>query len=447
MPTIKSLQAVQLVQQKGDKQPAQGDVSLDHKSDDATPAPTPQLLRAIAFDVARDGSTVIPDPPPPPTPQAPPARRDPVLLELGAIELNAKIQFISLSDDPSATFDAGDVYELPITGYDEDNRTATVALNADMMKDKGLQPGERLVVRQVDANGNASDGIHVFLDPRGWASQNISQPDEAGTPQTVRGASLSYQVGLHGVQGAAHLGADPSRIAQTRTVIGVEVQDTFAPKVLAQNVRVVTYELGKKEREIADHLVNGPGVLSTIQSYLGSQLTLDGMKAALAQPGSHPFDAKTFSFFQALIDDPAMFDKLDVFDQGPNTKDGIIGVNDLQAAVAGARSTFLVIDRALEPGTSGTVRNNRTGAAVSFSLAADQRVSTFKLADLQNGDKVVVEYQDAAGNAGKPLDFEYSARAKDGKKTMNPLLAQIDAMVGDPLAPKPAPAADAAAPQ
>lgn len=403
------------------------------KSDDVTPAPTPVLRRAIAFDIAKDGSTVVPTPPPASNPR--PARLDPVLIELGSIELNAKLQFISLSDDPAATFDSGKVYELPITGYDENGRIATVALNADMMKEKGIEPGERLVLRQVDSNGNASDGIFVHLDPgRSWANQQINQPLGDGRTESVRGASLQYQVGLHGVAGADQMGVDPARLAQTRTVIGVEVRDTSAPRVLDKNVKVMTTEWSKDEKELASHLLNGPGVWNTINQIFGGSITLDTINTVLASPNSYNLDAKSFSFLQTLKDKPEMFKRIDGAANGPQTVDGVIAQVDLQEVVNSAKTTFIAFDHALEPGANGNIRNNRTGATTNFALGDTQRTVFVKVPNLENGDKLVIEYQDSNGNAGKPLDFEYSSKAKDGKKVMNPLMTQISAMVDDPLA-------------
>ena len=87
----------------------------------------------------------------------------------------------------------------------------------------------------------------------------------------------------------------------------------------------------------------------------------------------------------------------------------------------------------LLPGTSGTVRNNRTGETLNFNIGADQRTCNFKIPNLQNGDQLTLEFQDAAGNTGKAFAFEYSAESKDGKKQTNVLNAQLDAFTADPL--------------
>src|SRR5688572_24451522 len=104
--------------------PAQqtGDVVV--KSKDTTPPAAPTVMRAFCFDHITDPSTHVVPTPPPPTPNPAP-HRDPFLLELGNIELGSKIQLISLSDNPSADFDNGEVYELGFTGYDSNARTGT----------------------------------------------------------------------------------------------------------------------------------------------------------------------------------------------------------------------------------------------------------------------------------------------------------------------------------
>jgi hypothetical protein len=105
-------------------EPQSGDVVI--KSKDTNPPGLPTITRAFCFEHITDPSThVHPNPPPAPPPN-PPYRRDPFLLELGNVELGSKVQLISLSDDPSATFDNGNDFELAFTGYDSNARSGTV---------------------------------------------------------------------------------------------------------------------------------------------------------------------------------------------------------------------------------------------------------------------------------------------------------------------------------
>src|SRR4051812_36746545 len=78
-----------------------GDVAI--RTTDKNAPQDPQIVRAFCFDHITDPSTHVVPTPPPPAPKPPP-RRDPFLLELGNIELGSKVQLISLSDDPDASF-------------------------------------------------------------------------------------------------------------------------------------------------------------------------------------------------------------------------------------------------------------------------------------------------------------------------------------------------------
>ena len=69
------------------------------------------MTRAWAFELAADGSGMVP-PPPPPQPGVAPVRRDPLVIELGQIEVGTRIELISHSDNPKAEFDANHKAEM-----------------------------------------------------------------------------------------------------------------------------------------------------------------------------------------------------------------------------------------------------------------------------------------------------------------------------------------------
>lgn len=178
-----------LVQRDPNRAVQQGAAVGNCKSTDSTPAPTPSLRRAFCFDLAKKDAQIVPQPPPSNTGWSP-RPRDPVLIELGEIEIGSHLELISLTDQPDATFESDCVRRLDFTGYDVGNRIGTVVLGPEEMANAGFQPGERVVVRQVDKNGNASDAIFIHLDPNGWANQQVRQSDDAGNQVTLRGAKL-----------------------------------------------------------------------------------------------------------------------------------------------------------------------------------------------------------------------------------------------------------------
>ena len=220
-----------LVQRDPNRAVQQGAAIDCCKSSDTTPAPTPALRRSMCFDLGKSDAQIVPQPPPSNTgwSQRP---RDPVLIELGNIEIGAHLEFISLTDNPEATFESDCVRRLDFTGYDVGNRIGTVVLNPEEMETKGFQPGERIVVRQVDKNGNASDGIFAHLDPNGWASQQVRQSDDAGNQVTLRGANIAFGDGMTGLSGAT---------GAMRTVIGTAVRDVEGPKLLDKSISLKTF--------------------------------------------------------------------------------------------------------------------------------------------------------------------------------------------------------------
>ncbi|MBI5511741.1 MAG: hypothetical protein HY903_23545 [Deltaproteobacteria bacterium] len=392
------------------------------QSSDKTPAPTPRLVRAICFDPAKADAKLIPNPPP--APVVSPRPRDPVLIVLDNIEVGAHFEFISLTDKPDADFGTkGDVRRLDMVGYDVGNRRATIVLDPKQMADKGFQPGERLVLRQVDRKGNASDGIYVYLDPSGWANQRVMQSNDQGQQVVLSGAPLDILVGVTGPNGA------PSSAA-TQQLLGIAVQDKDAPQVAKSNVKVLTMKWSAEDRAVADALCANVAIF---KSKLGrDSFNLEEAKK-LAEDQTIPEPLRN-AFAKLAASDGALFKRFDYAAYG-DRRDGIVGLPDYTEVKTNDKSLFLNLLRAFEPGVTFMLQNSRTGETFSGSLGAGTRDVALKLSYLEDGDPLILTYHDAAGNWGAPYAFEYAAGCKDGKGKIDPLKLQL----GDyPGAAKPA---------
>ncbi len=414
-----------LVQRDPSRAVQQGAAVECCKSTDATPAPTPGLRRAMCFDLGKADAQIVPQPPPANTgwSQRP---RDPVLLELSNVEIGAHLEFISLSDDPEATFESNCVRRLDFTGYDVGNRIGTLVLNPAEMATQGFQPGERIVVRQVDKNGNASDGIFVHLDPNGWASQQVRQSDDAGNQVTLRGASIAFSDGMTGLAGAT---------GAVRTVIGTAVRDTEGPKLLDKNLSLQTFTYSKDEVDVAEQLGRGE-TRNWVYRVLGrTHFNLAEARSMLARADITPKAKETLD--KLLANNAAIFDKIDpAYDPANASKDGIIGDADFNQILSTGpdhRDVYLRLNKALEPGCTLRLQNSRSGQVFTASLGADQRVLSLRLSDMKDGDPLILTYRDGAGNDGKPFALEYSSSCKDGKATYNPLSVRYGgASIGRP---------------
>lgn len=397
---------------------------------DVTTPPAPQVLRAWAFELAADGSQLAPPPPPAGQPG-----RDPLVIELGNIEVGTRVEVISLSDNPAAEFDAGckgEIFELPLTGYDVANRRATIALNDDQMKEKGIVAGERLLLRQVDKDGNASAAVHVHLDPGGWANQRINEPVQGGGSQQVNGRQIDVTTGLVNLPGDPN----PGRLER---VLGKSTRDTSAPTLLASNVTVTATAMTPKEHQLIKDYVKAMSTLigsSPVDlSYIARTLANN---AAWEQNAAHK---PHVDVLKALVADPAQFARLSTFaglarhtTSAPQTIDWA-GANDLAGRAQPPSFASVKLDRALEPGTQVRLQNSRTGEVVTASQAAGDRGVTLPLQDGKNGDPLILTYSDAAGNAGAPYAFRLDDSCAGGKAKSNPLDVRLASFS---LRPRPA---------
>ncbi|MBI4821595.1 MAG: hypothetical protein HY791_35365 [Deltaproteobacteria bacterium] len=404
-----------------EQKPPQGGVVEACKSSDATKPATPQLVRAWAFELANDGSVIVPNPAPTPGPRP---GRDPVLIELGNIEApkdgKFRIQFISLGDDAAASFAKKDaVFELPVVGYDVANRRATIALNAEQMKEKGVVAGEELVLRQADAQGNVSDGIYVRLDPTGWANQNINEPVASGGFQNVRGANIDINTGVTGLPGAAEQG-------KLERVLGKATRDVTAPKLIRDNVAASTTVFSKEQVAKLSAFVD-----ACMQQFGWINVTKDYL-VQLSGQTNWPQPARDAA--KALAEDSGLFEKLETTFAGKTG--GTFNAQQLEFAKTGDRVTQVVFDKALPPGAQISVQNSRTGEVKNLSLpephgqaiSDEQRRASVLFTKATDGDPFVVTYRDGAGNSGTPYGFVLESCNKDGKAKSDPLGFRISTL-------------------
>jgi hypothetical protein len=410
------------------------DVS-DKKAGDVTSPPKPQVLRAWAFELAADGTSVVP-PPPPPQPGVPPVRRDPLVIELGNMEIGVRVELISLSDNPAAKFDAthkAEIFELPMTGYDVAGRTATIALNEEQMKEKNIVAGERFMLRQVDKDGNASEPVFVHLDPSGWATSQLDEPLQDGTTQRVSGAHINISTGLTGLNGNPNQG-------KMERVLGKSTVDEHKPVLLEKNVSVVRGELSQKDLETGQALArlghNVFGGLNWTHADVDSNINHPSNIQAYA---TNPTYAADWKLVTALAKDAKAFERLAAFTHEsigstPNGSLNWSGLHDMHNRTS-ANFAAIRFDHALEPGVSITVQNSRTSERGTTSLGNEARTASIIMRDVKHGDPLIVEFADAHNNHGDAYAFQYDEKAKDGKMPKaNPLsirFANLD------LLPKP----------
>jgi hypothetical protein len=203
----------------------------ERKAHDSNWPPKLSVEVSVAFEKMADNANPVP--PAPPTPN-PVRGRDPVYLVLGNHEIGTRIEVVSLSDNPEADFNAScknEIFSLPLAGRDVPGRRASITLDHDQMKAKGIVPGETLLIRQVDDAGNASIPTLVYLDPSSWANQAFNEPVQGGGSQRVNGAQFDIFVGDHGVAGSVNPAGNVAINAKAAV-------DTSAPAILDKNIKL-----------------------------------------------------------------------------------------------------------------------------------------------------------------------------------------------------------------
>jgi hypothetical protein len=361
-----------------------------------TKPPTPKLIEAIAFE--KTNGTVLPG-----------DKSDPVHIVLGRIAMpqdgRFRIQALSLQHDPATSFEVNgaNAVTLPVTSYHAggsgNEMRVTITLNAAEMRRLNIVPGQELLLRQVDASGNASDAILVRIKPKGWDNINIEERSlDEKSIRVVRGREIAIPEGLFGVPGHPQ--------GTITKLLGRVTDDVDRPVINRENVTCRLISFTPEEF----------GTMAAIAPHLKHSISYgDLLRTQLEEAG-----AEIQPWHQVLIDNDALFRKLaTAFDE--ESTDRISP--EMLAPYPNPSMAKVVFDKAVAPGTSVFVKNQRTGEVVKAQLPApdgrvltdaDRRVSML-LRTASKGDPIVVTYHDPATNWGEPYGFLLSDRDASGK--------------------------------
>lgn len=211
---------------------------------DETAPPKPEIVRSMAFDRAKDGSSLgnrnnggrgVSA-----------GTRDPVYIELKNVEVGTHIELLNLSKNPRGEFNKEDTIKLELTGRNVTNREGAVYLTQKQMDELGLKPGDMYQLRAVDQAGNASEAVSGEIQPNEWA--NGGEVIEDGRWSGARGAQLSALDGE----------------SQRKTLIAKAVNDSRPPMVKDEFVSIATKDDGQTSM-LFDRAIE-PGAVVTVQN-------------------------------------------------------------------------------------------------------------------------------------------------------------------------------------
>lgn len=133
---------------------------------DETAPPTPQIRQAIASaGIAPENARFNPNRPPSPRP----AGRDPIYFEFANWEPGTVFEMVNRSNDPTATFDTKDaIHRFEPTGRDVLGRQASVFIPTDTVEKMNWDPGDTIMIRAVDAEGNSSAPASARIRGEGY---------------------------------------------------------------------------------------------------------------------------------------------------------------------------------------------------------------------------------------------------------------------------------------
>jgi hypothetical protein len=213
--------------------------------DDKTAPPTPGIVRSMAFDKAKDGSTVHTRDR---SGGRAPGTRDPAYIELNNVEIGTHIELINLSANPGAEFDDKDTIKLELTGRDPKSRTASIYLKQTQLDKLGLKPGDMYQLRAVDNAGNTSAPVSAELQGNEWANGRVLENN------TWQG------------QGAQINALDGE--SQRKSIVAKAVNDTRPPMVLEDGVSILTKGNGQKSM-VFDKAIEPGATLRVLNSRTG----------------------------------------------------------------------------------------------------------------------------------------------------------------------------------
>ncbi|MEW5854100.1 MAG: hypothetical protein AB2A00_35320 [Myxococcota bacterium] len=354
-------------------------------SGDMEPPPAPRILNSMAFERAADGARFEGNSA---NPRTTVPNRDPVYIEMQNVELGTSFEIINLSKNPAASFDTkADVAKLDITGRDINNRVASIYLTAERMAELGIQPGDVYQIRAVDPKGNTSVPVTSEFEPNDWVNGRIN---EAGT--FTPGTSFNALDGE----------------AVRKNLLMKSVNDTREPQVLEEKLILVTDDRFDESDKELMQVVNQNW--ATLKQVAGKDsFKIEDFKT-LSENANLP--APLREVLGEIAADPELFSSLESAYTGQ--KDGIFGAPDVGAVLNFNRSVTLTGLGAMEPRSTVTVQNQRTGQTYNATIGDDRQLR-LNVGDLRDGDPLILTPRDNEGVTGKQVELVYSSRCKDGK--------------------------------
>lgn len=374
--------------------------SVQPKNCDTTPPATPQVLRAIAFEHGSHQAQIVRGA----SVGAPRTNRDPVLIELGNVEMDMTVEVINKSKNPKATFDAN-ALQLTLTGADAHQRRASVYLTAEQMSQLDIKPGDILDLRVKDAAGNASVPVRIEVEPDDWANT------------TVRDVEDNRWVNRGGAQVTGALDG----VATYKNFIAKAVRDARPPVLLMDDVQLTTHRFSDEDRAMARALIEHHGAIKQKLGKDGfTRKDLDTLIGDAALPQALRDAAKKLATTEGL------FDKVERAPGQQGWMDGIVGPADLQPVADGKPLVVLEGVEATEPRSRVRVFNNRTGETFEANVGDDQKLKLTFGDRVANGDRLLIQPFDNEGVPGQEIKVVYSDCAPSGKaEVQNPLDLRI----------------------
>lgn len=362
-----------------------------HVEGDITPPPAPEVIEARAFvrtspaaRVVQSGSAIL-------------HRADAasMYLELGNVELGTRVQLLNLSARPDARWDDGqDLIELDVTGRDPRQRRAALYVDEATCHALDLRAGDVLLLRAADRAGNTSADVTVQVVPASWARHTLR--DRQGQRWVdMRGDTLEALDGE----------------SQRRRLAVGAVVDGRAPTLLAKHLRLEpSCRFSDEDRALARTLLQSFVVITEV---LAAQTLTATDLPCLAR--SEHLDSATRAALSALLEDPQRLARFDgAWQQDPIEPSGVLGRLDLEAVARSCASVRLVGEGAIEPRSTIEVQNQRSGRVWLIRVGDDRRVD-YELAEVHEGDPLLLVPHDDQGEVGAPVELVFDSSRPDGR--------------------------------
>lgn len=155
-------------------------------ANDTTGPQRPNVTMAIASSgIAKEGSTFQANNPP----RATPATRDPIYIQFDNHEAGTRYEIVNLSNTPASDFNCKDaIHSFDVTGRDVRTGVGSVFIDTKTVEKLNWDPGDRLMIRAVDVDGNASVPTNCEVVGSGYGT--VGRIQEKGTRNWVPGGRI-----------------------------------------------------------------------------------------------------------------------------------------------------------------------------------------------------------------------------------------------------------------